>query len=182
MRRLATALLFAQLAAGFFACHESPAEEESVREARPVDVWTVSVTEEHVPETVVGTGSIAPHKTSNIGPRVDGIIEEIFVRVGDRVERGAPLFQTRKAEYRIRADEAEHALRLTRAEQRKSARDRGRVEELAKQGVASTEQLDSVRTASEIASARLPCPPVASDRWLSAGRAGTAFRWKELRR
>ena len=153
VRRLKSFVLV--LAGAFLACGDSPAEREEFAAPVPVEIWSVPVVEEQVSESVVGTGSIAAHKTSNIGPRVDGIIEEIFVRVGDRVDEGAPLFRARQVEFRIRVDEARHALRLARAEHKKTARDRDRVEELARQGVASTEQLDAVRTANEIASARL---------------------------
>ncbi len=123
--------------------------------APAVDVWAVHVEEETIVEPVIGTGSIAAHKTSNIGPRIDGIIEEIHVRVGDHVDAGSPLFKTRDIDLRIRVDEAKHALRLARAEAEKASRDRKRVETLATEGVASSEQLDSVRTNDEIAAARL---------------------------
>lgn len=129
-----------------------------------IDVWNVPVRQETIVEPVVGTGSIAAHKTSNIGPRVDGIIEEIYVRVGDRVESGAPLFKSREIDFRIRVDEAKHALRLARAESEKASRDKKRIENLASKGVASNEQLDTVRTGHDIASARLGSAKTALER------------------
>lgn len=134
---------------------ETTPERATTTTPATVDVWVLTVDEEEISRPVVGTGSMAAHKTSNIGPRVDGIIEEIFVRVGDRVASGAPLFRTRDVEYRIRLDEARHALHLARAESHKAQRDRERIEELAQKGVASPEQLDAARMASETASARL---------------------------
>jgi RND family efflux transporter MFP subunit len=136
-------------------CEGGEATELAESAAPAVDVWVVPVRAETIVEPIIGTGSIAAHKTSNIGPRVDGIIEEIYVRVGDRVEAGAPLFRTRDIDHRIRVDEAKHAFRLARAEAEKASRDWKRVEKLATEGVASSEQLDGVRTNDEIAAARL---------------------------
>jgi membrane fusion protein (multidrug efflux system) len=146
------------------ACGADEAVDSPAPELPTLDVWTVEVTQETIVEPVVGTGSIAPHKTSNIGPRVDGIVEEIFVRVGDRVERGEPLFRTREINYRIHVDEAKHAFRLAQAEARKASRDKKRIENLADEGVASAEQLDTVRTADEIADARLAAEGTALER------------------
>jgi len=137
------------------ACGQSDAIDSPSSQVPALDVWTVEVKQETIVEPIIGTGSIAPHKTSNIGPRVNGIIEEIFVRVGDRVDAGDSLFQTRDTDYQILVKEARHALRLGRAEAQKATRDRKRVEELANEGVASSEQLDAVRTDNEIAAARL---------------------------
>ena len=93
MRRL-VALLAGALIIASLGCGERASEQSPAAEIPTVDVWTTPVVEERVTAAVVGTGSMAAHKTSNIGPRIDGIIEEIFVRVGDRVEEGAPLFRT----------------------------------------------------------------------------------------
>ena len=113
MRSLALGIRTLSLAL-LVACGQSEAVDSPAPEVPALDVWTVEVRQETVVEPVVGTGSIGPHKMSNIGPRVDGIIEEILVRVGDRVEGGAPLFRTRDIHYRIRVNEAEHArIRLT---------------------------------------------------------------------
>ena len=146
------------------ACGESEVVDSLAPDLPALDVWTNEVRQETVVEPIVGTGSIAPHKTSNIGPRVDGIIEEIFVRVGDRVESGAALFRTRDINHRIRVDEARHALRLARSEAHKASRDKQRIEKLADEGVASTEQLDAVRTSNEIADARLGAAKTALER------------------
>jgi RND family efflux transporter MFP subunit len=137
------------------ACGQRVAVDTEADSEAATDVWTLVVHQESVVDPVVGTGSIAAHKTTNIGPSVDGIIDEIYVQVGDRVGEGAPLFKTRDVDYRVQVSQAEHALRLARAEAEKAARDLERIEKLADQGVASSEHLDGVRTAHEIAAARL---------------------------
>ena len=40
-------------------------------------------------EPIPATGSVLAEKTTEIGPRVDGLVEEVAVRVGDRVAEGA---------------------------------------------------------------------------------------------
>lgn len=157
--------LAAALTLAATACGPDGARDPATEDVAPaVDVWTLAVAEDEISRIVVGTGSVAAAKTSNIGPSVDGIVEEIFVRIGDRVQAEAPLFRTRDIDYRIRVDEAKHALRLARAESEKARRDRKRVEELAEKGVASPEQLDAARTASEIASARMGAARTALER------------------
>ena len=80
-----------------------------------VSVQTSVVQRAEIVEPVLGTGSIAAEKTTEIGPRVDGIIDEIYVKVGDAVEAGQPLFRTRTVDYEIAVRRAEHALALARA-------------------------------------------------------------------
>lgn len=119
-----------------------------------VQVTAVPVARERIVEEIVGTGTIAAHKTTDIGPRVSGIIDEILVKVGDRVEEGAVLFRTRSDDYEIRAHQAAALARLAGAELRKLERDVERVERLHAKGVASEERLDEVRTTHETALAR----------------------------
>ena len=137
------------------ACGGGETAEPEREAASPLSIGAVEARRESVVEPVFGTGTIAAHKTTEIGPRVDGIIEEIHVRVGDRVEAGDPLFRTREVDYRIRLQEAEYARRLARAEAEKTERDERRIETLHARGVASEERLDEVRTADEMAAARV---------------------------
>jgi RND family efflux transporter MFP subunit len=108
-----------------------------------------------VTEPIPATGSVLAEKTTEIGPRVDGIVEQISVRVGDRVAEGDPLFQIRAVDYRLRLAEADAALRLVSAEAEKAVRDRERVRTLHEKDVASSEHLDQVETQHEITLARV---------------------------
>lgn len=123
-------------------------------EVAPIPVASTSATRESIVEPVLGTGTIAAHKTTDVGPRVSGIIDAIHVAVGDRVEKGDPLFRTRPVDYEIRVREAESALRLARANAQKAERDLERMKTLHGQNVASDERLDAVRTAYEMAAAQ----------------------------
>jgi RND family efflux transporter MFP subunit len=119
-----------------------------------VPVASAEVVRESLVEPVLGTGTIAAHKTTDVGPRVSGIIDAVHVAVGDRVEEGDPLFRTRPVDYEIRVREAESALRLARANAQKAERDLERMRTLHGRSVASDERLDAARTAHEMAAAQ----------------------------
>lgn len=119
-----------------------------------ISISSVPVRWEKLVEPVFGTGTIVADKTTQLGPRVDGIIDQIYIEVGDRVESEQPLFRTRQVDYEIRVREAEYAHRMARAESEKLQRDLARIRGLHERQVASAEQLDAARTAAEIATAR----------------------------
>lgn len=139
------------------ACGEEDAAEtgETGSALQAVSVFATPVISEELVTPVTGTGTIAAHKRTDLGPLVDGIIEQVFVRVGDRVSEGDPIFKTRDIEFRLRVQELESQFRLAEAEARNARRDFDRIKELHAKGVASVGQLDNVQTQSDIASARL---------------------------
>jgi RND family efflux transporter MFP subunit len=121
----------------------------------PVPVAVVQVSAQAVEEPIWATGTLEADKQVDIGPRVDGIIDQVFVDVGDRVAVGDELFRTRDTEYQIRVREAEHALQLARAETKKASHELERAEELFRGNIVSIEAIESVRTAHDTARARL---------------------------
>lgn len=133
---------------------EAPPVAAAGPESARIPVASTTVARQSIVEPVFGTGTIAAHKTTDVGPRVSGIIDVIHVAVGDRVEQGDPLFRTRPVDYEIRVREAESALRLARANAQKAERDLERIRTLHGQNVASDERLDAVRTAFEMAAAQ----------------------------
>jgi RND family efflux transporter MFP subunit len=143
------------LALGLAGCggDETPLAAASPEPA-PIPVASTRVVREPIVEPVLGSGTIAAHKTTDVGPRVSGIVDTIHVAVGDRVEEGDPLFRTRPVDYEIRVREAESAARLSRANAQKAERDLERIRTLHGQNVASDERLDAVRTAREMAAAQ----------------------------
>ncbi len=144
------------LAVGLVGCggDEAPPLASASPEVAAVPVASTTVVREAIVEPVFGTGTIAAHKSTDIGPRVSGIIDTIHVAVGDRVEEGDPLFRTRPVDYEIRVREAESTVRLGRANAEKAKRDLERIQTLHGQNVASDERLDAVRTAYEMAAAQ----------------------------
>ncbi len=143
------------VASVLIACGTGPDEIEAPPEAHAAVSVTVSVVaQEAIVREIVGSGTIAAHKTTNIGPRVSGIIDEILVKVGDRVQAGDVLFRTRNDDYEIRSRQSRAQARLAMAEVAQTERGLRRIEKLHAQGVASEGRLDEVRTAFETASAR----------------------------
>ncbi len=106
-------------------------------------------------EPIRGTGVVAAQKTTNVGPRVDGIIQDIQVQVGDRVAQGQVLFRTRNDEYRNRVEQARAAQQLAQAEADKAQLDLDRSRRLLNEGVSAQERADTAETAHRIAQARL---------------------------
>jgi RND family efflux transporter MFP subunit len=134
---------------------ESSTSEVDVGAAPPLVLETTSVVREELTEPILGTGSVYAVKTTNVGPRVDGIIEEVFVNVGDRVKTGDPLFRTRETDYRIRLEYAEADVQLARAEAKQSGRSLERVRTLRRKMVVSKEELEGAETRLEIGTARV---------------------------
>ncbi len=152
--------LLAILAAAFLACGgedqsvAGAAQAAEAPETPPIAMVAAPVRREEISQPIFGTGTVLADKTTELGPVVPGIVDEILVREGDIVAKGDPLFRTRLVDYRIGQQEAAHAARLASAEANKAKRDLARAKQLNSQGVASQGQLDDALTAQEIASAR----------------------------
>lgn len=96
---------------------------------------------------ISGTGTLMPHKTSSIGPLVEGRIERIYVNVGDRVEAGAPLFETRSQTYRFKVEEMKASLAIAEARLNQAQLTLDRTDRLSDRGVASVATRDSATSA-----------------------------------
>ncbi|MBX3507893.1 MAG: efflux RND transporter periplasmic adaptor subunit [Parvibaculum sp.] len=137
------------------ACGEDAQKQAADTEHDAVAVFAEAVTAEELAEPVTGTGTIAAHKKTPLGPRVDGIIEEIFVRVGDRVTEGQPLFRTRDAEWKLKVAELENQVKLAEADVLNAQKAFNRSSELHQKGFVSSGNLDDARRGRDAANARL---------------------------
>lgn len=120
-----------------------------------ISVVAVPVTEKDLVEPVIGTGTIAAAKTTDLGPRVTGIIDKIHVYVGARVKEGDPLFHTRDTDIVNRVHELENQVKLAQAEVRTASRAYMRANELHNSGFVSNGGLDTAQGARDAANARL---------------------------
>jgi RND family efflux transporter MFP subunit len=136
-------------------CGDDAEEAQNETAAEAVAVFAAPVTRTELAEPVTGTGTIAAHKTTLLGPRVDGIIEEIMVRVGDRVKEGDPLFRTRDAEWKLKVAELDNQVKLATAEAHNMQKTFTRTAELQEKGFASNGKLDDARAARDAANAKL---------------------------
>jgi RND family efflux transporter MFP subunit len=130
----------------------------------PLELATTRVLQEPLVGPILGTGTVIADKTTNVGPRLDGIIAEVFAQVGDLVRTGDPLFRTRQVDYRLRLQSATSSLALARAEAKQVKRDLERVRALRRKAVVSVEQLEAAETRRQIAVARVQTSQAALER------------------
>ena len=123
--------------------------------AQPPQSALHTVTTEKLVKPILATGTVMAAKTSNIGPKIEGLIEEIYVRVGDRVNAGDALFRTRDVVFRLQKQELIASSALYEAEFRKAQIEFTRVSNLRNKGVASGAQFDTAAAALETARARV---------------------------
>ena len=148
-------VLLAFLALG--ACGKSAdvAKSEAKQTVDAVVVSTAKIELADVATPVIGTGNITPVKLTDIGPSVDGIIEEVMVAVGDVVKKGQPLFRTRDVDIKLQVRELEQQVALGRAQQSKADNDMRRQNSLKSGGWVSQSGLETTRTNSAVAAAQL---------------------------
>lgn len=120
-----------------------------------LNVEAIPVTKRIVQDTIIGTGTITARRTSNIGSAVEGIIDHIAVKVGDRVNEGDILFQTRQVNYQIAVARAESELALVKAQAQETALEYKRVKQLYDRGNAPKARLDTALTTREAADANV---------------------------
>ncbi len=120
----------------------------------PPVVAVVQVRREAVQLPMTGSGTMAALQTSNIGALVEGAVERIFVRVGDRVRKGQPLLRIRQDDYRRRLTEAEAGLAVATAEVRQALRAFARAKLLYDNRYTSLALLDQAQAEFDVAQSR----------------------------
>lgn len=109
----------------------------------------------NVSQPITVSGTIAAKQTSNIGALADGVVDQIFVVVGDRVQKGDKLFQTRQVDYRRRVDEAEANLAIATAKSRNAEKLRQRYANLVDKDAVSRVDFEEVETRALVAEAEV---------------------------
>lgn len=120
----------------------------------PAEVELVTARAEPVAVPIIVSGTMAALQTSNIGALVEGPVDRIFVRVGDRVRKGQPLFRIRQADFARRVIEAEAAVELARAQVEQTERAHARIAELNQRGFAAAARLEDALAARDVARAQ----------------------------
>ncbi len=80
-----------------------------------------------------------------LSTRVSGVVEEVLVRAGQSVKKGAVLVRLNKVIYQAQVDEASAEGERLRAEEAEAKRDLDRAQELYSRTVSSTTELDAAR-------------------------------------
>lgn len=98
---------------------------------------TVEASRRDLRATVLATGVVRPMVGAEVrvGSRVSGVLERLYVTVGDRVRKGQLLAQLDSAELAARVKEAEGALENARAEHTYAVREYARAIELGEKEI-----------------------------------------------
>lgn len=110
------------------------------------------------PEPVVSaTGVVKPRIGAEVrvGSRISGVVRRLFVRIGDRVEKGRLLAELDSRELRARRDQANASLALARANLAFSEADLRRKRELAAARIIASSELDLAERAQAVAEQQL---------------------------
>jgi RND family efflux transporter MFP subunit len=154
---LAAATLLAACGQGDEKKSGNPAPKAQVQVAAPPAplLEQTPVTRALVSEPITGTGSVYAVRTTDVGPSVDGIIDAVFVRVGDIVKKGQPLFRTRDVDARLTVQEIERQLSLAKAQARNANAEFRRQSQLKSGGWVSASRMDNTRTGVDVANAQV---------------------------
>jgi RND family efflux transporter MFP subunit len=129
--------------------------ETAPQSASPVEVTVATPEMVELSEPIFLTGTVVARRTTNITPLVGGLIEEIFVNVGTRVEKDQPLLRMRRKDFEVRVSGVSEARRLAQAEYEDAERDLKNAIALQEKQALSAELLDDRRTQVEVSSAKL---------------------------
>lgn len=155
--RILSLLIVPALLVGLASCSR---KEDAANKASPVKLASVSVTTSKVTKTeislpILATGSLTPTRQTDIGPSVDGIIEQVWVNVGSRVKKGEPLFRTRDVDIRLQVRELESQVALARAQLANARNELNRQNTLKTGGWVSQSRMDTTKTGADVATAQL---------------------------
>ncbi|MEW5983966.1 MAG: efflux RND transporter periplasmic adaptor subunit [Acidobacteriota bacterium] len=117
----------------------------------------VRVTRRDIATIVKATGIIKPRVGAdvNVGSRVSGEVRRLYVRIGDRVEKGQLLAELDDRDLVARCDEAAAALQLADVNLTYARADLQRRRELSEAGLLPPSDLDVARRAVEVATQQL---------------------------
>ncbi len=133
---------------------EAGAAPRPAPEAEPLfEVDTALVRRGSILQRISAPGSLVARRESRIGPEVRGRIAEIFVEEGDRVAAGDPLFRIDREPYELGLRQARARLDSAKAQRKQVATDLQRARKLLSQNVVSENEIDKLRTSSEVAEA-----------------------------
>lgn len=153
-RSIAAAILIAS-AGALAACGERAESKAAVEKVEAIAVATTKVAKTEIAVPIIATGSLTPTRQTDIGPSVDGIVEEVKAYVGQSVKKGDVLFRTRDVDYRLLVQEIEKQVALARAQMANASAELRRQNALKGGGWVSQSRMDTTKTNTEVARAQL---------------------------
>ncbi len=121
--------------------------------AVPVNVYTVE--EERVTGTDTYPGTVVPLQEVELRPQVSGYITNYYVKDGQRVTKGQPLYEIDQTRYQASYQQAQANLQSVRANLARMQKDLERYERLAEREAIAMQQVDYARTDVETARAQV---------------------------
>jgi RND family efflux transporter MFP subunit len=150
-------LLAAALASACGAPPAPPPAGESAADPAAVEpvvtVQAARVRRGTILQRISAPGSVLARRESRIGPDVGGLIAEIFVREGDRVAAGDPLFRIDAQPYELALGQASARLDRVRAERKQIELDLARGRKLRSEEVLAAQKMDQLLTSLDVARA-----------------------------
>ena len=125
------------------------------RGAEPERVQVQQVASARLEAVLAVSGSIEARRETASGAEVPGLLEQVFVDVGDEVKLGDLLFQIDSTSYEMALREAEAGLVLARAESANAEAELQRAQQLMERNVVSGQRSDQLRMQSQVATARV---------------------------
>ncbi|MCP4147887.1 MAG: efflux RND transporter periplasmic adaptor subunit [bacterium] len=118
---------------------------------------TAKVTRRDMGSSVLATGIIKPCTGAEVrvGSRVSGIVKKLYVKIGDRVEKGQLLGELDPTEYRARYNLAAAALEKAKSELEYATLDMERRRALKKKNYTSQDKVDVAEKTREVAESAL---------------------------
>ena len=110
---------------------------------------SVAVGRGAVAQEAIALGSIVPQQEISVKSKLPGIVDRVYVEVGDVVQTGDPLLEVRPDPTPLERTEAERALQIARVTEEGARRDFERARDLAAQGLLSERELEEARQAHE---------------------------------
>jgi RND family efflux transporter MFP subunit len=130
-----------------------PPAVDSTGEEAIVVVETALIRRGSIVQRISAPGSILARREARIGAEVRGLLTEIYVDEGSRVEQGDPLFQIDPELYRLALGRSKAALDRARAERGQLEHDLTRGRALHKKNVMAEEETDRIASGLEVAEA-----------------------------
>lgn len=131
------------------------AAEEASDAAEPsVAVTTSRARAGSIERRISAPGSLLARRQSRIGAEVRGRIQQVFVRAGERVAAGDPLFQIDPEPYEMALRQAEAGLDLARSEREQIEADLGRLGALHRKHIVAADEVARTQTGVAVAKAR----------------------------
>ncbi len=118
-----------------------PAEAGGAADARPVPVVLARVQERDVPVYLEGLGSVLPIATVTVKTLVDGRLDGVFFKEGQRVKKGELIAQIDPRPFTIALHQADATLARDNAQLRNARLNLDRYRELRKENLVPEQQL-----------------------------------------